>query len=648
MKYLAKSRNFWTVLAADIVFLTVSYLLSYVIRFETLDLSRLPHYALMVRTLPLILLCKLIFFYFFGLYRGVWRYTGIHDLLSIIKATTSSSATIVIVLFYLLRTLRFPRSVLVIDWLLSLVLVAGFRVLIRLLHSSPLLRFANLQSLGPHPRPLRPVNLLILGAGDAGEKMLRELLDNPRLSYRVIGFLDDDPKKRGRSIHRIPVWGKIADLPRLVRDKAVEEVLIAIPSASGSQMRQIVKLCQDAGVRFKTIPGLGDLIEGTVSIKELRDVAYEDLLGRDPVQLDDKVISSCLSGKRILVTGAGGSIGSELCRQIARYSPELLVCYERTENSLFHLEMNVLRNMRGLPYRAYIGDVLDQGRLSEVFAQTLPQVVFHAAAYKHVPLMELNPTEAIKNNLLGTHRIASLALRSEVERFVLISTDKAVRPLNIMGASKRAAELIVQSLGQAGSTRYITVRFGNVVGSEGSVVPLFRSQIARGGPVTVTHPEATRFFMSIPEAAQLILEAASIGQGGEVFLLEMGKPVRIVELAEDLIRLSGKEPYQDIEIVFTGLRPGEKLHEELIAPDEGTLPTPHPKIRVLRPSLTDPGRTMKALQAIDRLIAESNGLPLFLPPLLAQLRIIVPEYRPGPEVTSAFAPLQGENDLRSG
>ena len=634
MKYLARSRNFWIVLSADLILLTASYILSYMIRFETLNLASTPYVPLIPPTLPLVILGKLITFYFFGLYRGVWRYAGIYDLLNIIKGTALSSVLIGFIFFYGFRIVGFPRSVLVIDWLLTLIFVAGLRLLIRLC-LSPSFSLSKVKDL-VHPswRSAPPLNLLVVGAGDAGEKILREISGNPRLPYQIMGFLDDDVRKRGLWIHGLPVLGKIEELPRVVRERQVQELLIAIPSASGRQMRRIVSLCRDAGVRFKTIPGLGDLINGKVSVKEIRDVSYEDLLGREPVRLDEAAIASCLSGKRILVTGAGGSIGSELCRQLARFSPELLICYDRTENALFHLEMKVLRNAPGLSYESYIGDTLDESRLSEVFGKTAPQVVFHAAAYKHVPLMELNPVEAIKNNILGTQKVAFMADRSGVERFVLISTDKAVDPVNIMGATKRTAELIIQSLPQIGSGKYITVRFGNVVGSEGSVAPLFQSQIAQGGPVTVTHREATRFFMSISEAAQLILEASSLGQGGEIFLLEMGEPVGIVELAEDLIRLSGKEPYADIEITFIGLRPGEKLHENLSTKEENALPTPHPKIRILKPPPIDKEETLQLIGNLSRLIALSNPRPIPINTLLSQLGVIVPQYIPGPEISA--------------
>lgn len=634
MKYLARSRNFWIVLSADLILLTASYILSYMIRFETLNLASTPYVPLIPPTLPLIILGKLITFYLFGLYRGVWRYSGIYDLLNIIKGTALSSVLIGFIFFYGFRIVGFPRSVLVIDWLLTLIFVAGLRLLIRLCLSPSFSLLKAKDLIHPSWRSAPPVNLLVVGAGDAGEKILREIWDNPRLPYQVMGFLDDDVRKRGLSIHGLPVLGKIEELPRVVRERQVQELLIAIPSASGRQMRRIVSLCRDAGVRFKTIPGLGDLINGRVSIKEIRDVSYEDLLGREPIQLDERVISACLGGKRILVTGAGGSIGSELCRQIARFSPELLICYDRTENALFHLEMRILSDIPNLSYRSFIGDTLDESRLSEVFQNTAPQVVFHAAAYKHVPLMELNPIEAIKNNILSTQKVAFMADRSGVERFVQVSTDKAVEPINIMGATKRAAELVIQSFPQIGSGKYVAVRFGNVVGSEGSVVPLFQAQIAEGGPVTVTHREATRFFMSIPEAAQLILEAASIGKGGEILLLEMGLPVRIVELAEDLIRLSGKEPYADIDIVFTRLRPGEKLHEELIAEDENALPTSYPKIRILKPSPVDKAKVLQDVEKLSRLIASSNGFPVPISPVLSQLGRIVPEYVPGPDIVA--------------
>ncbi len=423
--------------------------------------------------------------------------------------------------------------------------------------------------------------ILIVGAGDAGEKILREIIENDHLPYSVVGFIDDDPKKHGRSIHGIPVLGSLNELARIVEDEEVKEILIAIPSATGDQIRRIVDICKTCQIAYKTLPGIGEIIDGRVSIKALRDVNYEDLLGRSPVQLDMGEIRGYLDGKVVLVSGCGGSIGAELCRQIVRFRPRMLILVDASEANLFHIEMELHGELEGDRCRAVLGRVQDEKLMASVFQKYRPQVVFHAAAYKHVPMLEKNPWEAVVNNIIGSRVIMEMARRHEAERFVLVSTDKAVRPTNVMGASKRVTELLLHTL-QGTGTRFMAVRFGNVVGSSGSVIPVFRNQIEQGGPVTVTHPEVRRFFMTIPEAAQLILQAGGMGQGGEIFILKMGTPVKIVDMARDLIRLSGREPDRDVKITFTGLRDGEKLYEELITVGEGIVSTKHEKIMVLR------------------------------------------------------------------
>lgn len=420
-----------------------------------------------------------------------------------------------------------------------------------------------------------------MGAGGAGEKTVRELTENQALPYRVVGLVDDDPGKKGKAIHNVPVLGQIDSLAEIVNEHKVEEIFIAIPSATSKEMRKIVGACESCGVGFKTLPSIGELIDGKVSIKDLRDVQYEDLLGRPTVKLDIRGIEGYLKDKCVLVTGAGGSIGSELCRQIVRFNPETVVLMDLSETNLYAIQMELEHRVGYLRYIPVLGKVQDHDLLGKVLHRYAPQVVFHAAAYKHVPMLEANPWEAVFNNIIGTRVVMEQSQMHNVDRFVLISTDKAVRPTNVMGASKRVCEMLLQSQPTL-DTLFVGVRFGNVTGSSGSVIPLFRDQIARGGPVTVTHPEITRFFMTIPEASRLILQAGGFGSGGEIFILEMGTPVKIAEMARELIILSGKDPDRDIKIEFTGLRPGEKLYEELITEGEGIVATQHKDIMVLK------------------------------------------------------------------
>jgi FlaA1/EpsC-like NDP-sugar epimerase len=439
----------------------------------------------------------------------------------------------------------------------------------------------------------------------------------------VIGFVDDDVKKKGQYFQGIPVLGTQEELPAICKTYGVDEVIVAVPSATGAQIRSIVERCQSLGVKFKTLPGVGDLIDGKVTVQHIRDVSLEDLLGRKPIHLDSGLIASYLKGRCVLVTGAGGSIGSEICRQVSRFQPEKLILFENSETPLFLIEQELAKTFPDIHVLPIIGDIRNRSRVNVIFAEQMPQVVFHAAAYKHVPMMELNPAEAVNNNIRGSMLLADAAIRVGVETFVMISTDKAVRPTNVMGATKRAAEMYVQSLTRDAKTRFVTTRFGNVLGSNGSVIPTFTEQIRNGGPVTVTHPEVTRFFMTIPEASQLVLQAGSMGQGGEIYLFDMGRPVRIVDLAEELIKLSGMRPHEDIEIIFTGLRPGEKLYEELLLDEEGVLPTHHEKICVASSPAPDYDVLKREL---EYLIAAAKKLDL--PTVRQHLKTIVPEYAP--------------------
>ncbi len=597
----------------DTILISASIFLSYSLRFNTLDLA--PYIDRILSILPFMLAIRLSTFAIMGLYRGMWRFVGMRDLVALIQAATLSSALSVGILFLLFRLEGYPRSVFIIDWFVIIVLVGGSRFAYRLLHEGV-------------PKPangngLAAKKVLIAGAGRAGEMLLREMVRKHGDDYTLIGFVDDDRQKRNLSIHGYMVLGNTRDIPRIVKKYAVTEVFLAMPSAAGAAKRRIMNTCKRAGVKSKTLPGVGQLLDGSVTVRALRDFQIDDLLGREPARLDAAAISEYLRGKTVLITGAGGSIGSELCRQVLRFSPKKLILFERNEFNLYQIQMNLLENFPGADVHPVIGDVLNQPRVERTLLQYGPEVVFHAAAYKHVPLMEMNAEEALRNNVFGAWNMAYLSVAHGVQKFVMVSTDKAVRPTNVMGATKRIAELICQGFNQHGSARFVTVRFGNVLDSVGSVIPLFRRQIAKGGPVTVTHAEICRYFMTIPEAVQLILQAGAMGQGGEIFLLDMGQPVKIVDLARDMIRLSGLEPGRDVKIVFTGLRPGEKLYEELLIEGEEVKATLHEKIKVVRAGDTDFQSQIEKIE--DLLDALQDGIS---DEMIKKIREIVPEFQP--------------------
>jgi FlaA1/EpsC-like NDP-sugar epimerase len=498
----------------------------------------------------------------------------------------------------------------ILDPLLLLLIIGGSRLLYRAWRERRLINL-NLNS--------RPV--LVMGAGRAADILLRELQQEPR-QWRVVGLLDDNPENLGRQLQGVPVLGPLSELAAWVEQKGVDDVILALPSASPNVRRQVTEICAHAGVRLLTVPSLDDIMQGRVAVSALRAIELEDLLGRSPVSLDTAGLGAFLGGVTVMVTGAGGSIGSELCRQIARYRPACLIMLEQSEFALYGMEQEFASAFPDIPVACVIGDVKDAGRMNELMAFHCPRVVFHAAAYKHVPLMERsNAFEAIRNNVLGTQVCGAAAIAHGVEKFVLVSTDKAVNPTNVMGASKRMAEMVCQWLQGFDDTRFIAVRFGNVLGSSGSVVPKFQAQIAAGGPVTVTHPDITRYFMTIPEAAQLVLQAGLMGQGGELFVLDMGEPVRIADLAKLMVRLVGKSE-SEISVVYSGLRPGEKLYEELLADTETTLPTPHPKLRVARSREVDDYRLSMALDWM-RLHTKANRQEV-----VDLLRDCIPEYQP--------------------
>lgn len=577
-----KNHRFYIILAADLLIFVGAFFAAYLLRF---DFNLDPFFlSQIIKLLPFLLPGKVIIFFLFGLYRGMWRYTTVNDLCRLVQATIVSMLYYIIVIFFISGFERVPRSVFLIDGLLTVLMSGSLRLSIRFLYTTSFPRFTGL---GPIFLPNRSrywkerKSFLIVGAGQAGGKMYREMLENPRFNSRAVGFLDDDRSKWGRNLHGLRVYGGVELLPKIIEQENVDEVLIALPTATGPQMRRILDICKDCKVRYRTLPEIGAIIDGKVSIKNLRDVTYEDLLRRPPVNLDNQEIIRYLQGKRVLVTGAGGSIGSELCRQITRFDPATLILIDASELNLYSIQMELQHELNFSRHRCILSRVQDQPLMDRVFSEYRPQLIFHAAAYKHVPMLENNPWEAISNNVLGSRVVMDLALKYGVGRFVLVSTDKAVRPTSVMGASKRLAELMVQSL-QGNTTRFMAVRFGNVIGSSGSVLPLFRRQLEQGGPITVTHPDVTRYFMTIPEAGQLILQAGGLGEGGEIFILEMGTPVKIAQMAEELVRLSGKEPGKDLEIIFTGLREGEKLYEELITQGEGIVATRHEKIMVLR------------------------------------------------------------------
>jgi FlaA1/EpsC-like NDP-sugar epimerase len=628
------NHRFYVILAADFVIFVMAFFGAYLLRF---DFILEPVYrAQIVKMLPLLLPGKLAIFFLFGLYRGMWRYTNMVDLWKLAQASLVSTVYYTAFTFVVFGFQGVPRSVLFIDGILTFIMCGGLRVGIRFFYAASrrVNRFSSLSDTGSRPKTK---SILIIGAGDAGEKMYREITGNPRLNYQVVGFLDDDRSKWRRSLHRRKVYGGIEMLPEVAGREKIDEVLIAVPAATGPQMRRIIEICKRCEVRYRTLPEIGAIIDGKVSIKSLRDVNYEDLLRRPPVKLDAAEISQYLQGKRVLVTGAGGSIGSELCRQIIRFDPQELILVDAGETNLYHIQMELQHELNFSRYRCILGQVQDQPLMDDVFSGNRPQIIFHAAAYKHVPMLEKNPWQAISNNVLGSRVVMELAIKYGVDRFVLVSTDKAVRPTSVMGASKRLAEMLMQSLNGNG-TRLMTVRFGNVIGSSGSVLPLFRRQLERGGPITVTHPEVTRYFMTIPEAAQLILQAAGLGEGGEIFILEMGTPVKISHMAEELVRLSGKEPGKDVEIIFTGLRDGEKLYEELITQGEDIVGTKHKKILMLRSngwnSKNNQNEFMQwldeALEDLYRIASTHDALAI-----RGKLRKILPEYVPQQNIKCA-------------
>ena len=555
-----------TLFVAQALMFALAGISAFILRFDV----PLPYIAFrqLLYALSIWAVVKSIAFQFARLnHRGV-RYVSILDVYRLVIANVAGSAAscILIVAF---APAHVPRSIYLSDLILSILSTSGLRVGVRMV----------VEALQSSPSVIPERRTFIYGAGVAGNTLLREIRSNARLAYKICGLIDDDRHKQGMVIAGVPVLGGDGDIRQLVEEHKIELILIAIPSATGPEMTRILSHCHEAGVECKTVPGLGDMIEGGGLAGQIRDVAVEDLLGRTPVRLQESAIRSTLEGNVVLVTGAAGSIGSELCRQIARFGPAGIVGFEIAESPLFEIDREIKRAFPSIPFYPEIGSIQCPQRLDDVFKRYGPSVVYHAAAYKHVPLMEEHVFEAVENNVFGTYNVAMAAARHNVDSFVLISSDKAVRPTNVMGATKRVAELLLQTV-QNGGTQYVMVRFGNVLGSSGSVIPIFKKQIASGGPVTVTHPDMRRFFMTIPEACQLVLQAAAIAEGGQICVLDMGHPVRIADLARNLILLSGLKPEKDIRIEYIGIRPGEKLCEELSTLLENTVPTIHSKVRI--------------------------------------------------------------------
>lgn len=540
-------------------------------------------------------ICFGVSLYFFRLYRRAWQYASIEEILSIFKAVIIGS-TFSYLIALMLFPERVPFSIMVRTMETILLLVGGTRFLSRVFQ---LRADKGLEQQASN-------NVLIVGAGNCGILVARELR-NSALGMRLVGFIDDDLQKYKLQVLGLQVLGTHQMIPEIVEERKIQEIIIAIPSASRQQISDIVSVCKDTGVKLKMMPRLNDLISGKASLNKIREVSVEDLLGRDPIVTDLNGIMSYVQNKVVMVTGAGGSIGSELCRQISRFKPSKLLLLGHGENSIYNIEMELRRTFAHIPLETIIADIQDRDRLKTIFSDMRPQVVFHAAAHKHVPLMERNPSEAVKNNVFGTQNVADCADRYGVERFVLISSDKAVNPTSVMGATKRIAEMYIQSLGASSHTKFVAVRFGNVLGSRGSVIPFFKQQIMEGGPVTVTHPDMVRYFMTIPEAVQLVLQAGSLAEGGEIFVLDMGNPVKILTLAEDLIQLSGYEPYHDIDIKFTGIREGEKLFEELLTDEENVSSTQHNRIFIGKPSNMNRHHLELEIKRLQKVIAEGSG-----------------------------------------
>ncbi|RKD21931.1 NDP-sugar epimerase, includes UDP-GlcNAc-inverting 4,6-dehydratase FlaA1 and capsular polysaccharide biosynthesis protein EpsC [Caminicella sporogenes DSM 14501] len=596
----------------DVLAINLSFLIAFAIRFDGNLMGKLasqyvPIYLHNALTLTLI---KIVIFYMFKMYNSLWRYASIEELIQIISTSFFATAGSVSYMFIMQNHL--PRSIYILTFILDIIFIGAVRFSYRILDK------IKEKSILKRTKFKR---VMIVGAGQAGAMVIKELKNHDELQSKPIAVIDDDETKLGKLINGVPVLGDRYHIKKIAEKKKIDEIIIAIPSASKREIKEIIEECSKTKCKLKILPGVFELIDGKVSVKEIRDVNIEDLLGREPVKVNLEEMSHYLKGKVVLVTGGGGSIGSELCRQISNFKPKKLLILDIYENNAYDIQNELKRSYPKLNLEVLIASIRDRKRIEEIFEVYKPNVVFHAAAHKHVPLMEANPQEAIKNNVFGTLNVAECADKYGSEKFVLISTDKAVNPTNVMGATKRMAEMIVQAMSKKSKTEFVAVRFGNVLGSNGSVIPLFKKQIANGGPVTVTHPEVTRYFMTIPEAVQLVIQAGAMAKGGEIFVLDMGEPVKIVDLAENLIRLSGFEPYKDIDIQFIGLRPGEKLYEELLMDEEGLKETQHNKIFIGKPLYIDYKVLEAQLRRLKELIEGDRE------ELISHIQHMVPTYK---------------------
>jgi len=614
--------------ALDIIAITFSWALAYIIKFDSISgvPDELRESAITILFVALVI--KLITLIVLNVYNKLWRYAGITEMIQIIIACGIASLAVMAALFLISREPQYadvliPRSILILSFIFDVIFIGGSRFAYRFFFhyiSKDILKHTN-----KHKK-----RVLIYGAGQAGVMVLKELYVAGSSQYAPIGFLDDDISKKGKRMQGLPVYGNRYDLEKIVIKHNIEDIIIAIPSLSDKDRKEIINLAKATGVNVKILPKVYDLIEGKVSITSIRDVEIGDLLGREQVLLDNESISKFLTDKVVMVTGGGGSIGSELCRQIVNYNPSKLIILDNYENNAYDIQMELNRKYPDLDFFVAIASIRDKKSINELFERFSPEIVFHTAAHKHVPLMETNAVEAIKNNVFGTYNVVEAAVNNHVEKFVMISTDKAVNPTNIMGASKRMCEMIVQSFaGRQLGTEFVAVRFGNVLGSNGSVVPLFKEQIKEGGPVTVTHPDIIRYFMTIPEAARLVVQAGGMAKGGEIFVLDMGDPVKIITLAEDLIRLSGFEPGKDIKIKFIGLRPGEKLFEELLLDEEGITSTSNAKIFIAKPIDIPFEELQSKLRILEEGIENDSDM-------LDLMKDIIPTYKTNEEVNQAF------------
>ena len=592
----------------DVLMIPVAWYLAYWLRF---NLGTIPENSLQVATLmlPVVVLCQVFSYVIFGLYRGIWRFASLYDFIRIGKSVYVGALIATLVIFTVTGMVHVPRSVIPLYLILLFIILAGNRVLYRTLKDRRL-------------RIDGGKRVLIVGAGESAQMLAQDMLQYARGEYLPVGMIDDNPNKLNREIHGIKVLGRLEDIPEVSRKQAVDLIVIAIPSLSSARMQKLVSICEDSGTAFKTLPKLGDLISGQVTVGSIQKVSIEDLLGREKVELDQSMMQAGLSGKIIMVTGGGGSIGMELCRQVADFLPETLIVYERSEFNLYRIQNELEKQYPQLNLVPVLGDVCERRSVENVMQRYRPAMVFHAAAYKHVPLLQAHPAQAVKNNLIGTKVTAKAASEFRCEKFVFISTDKAVNPTSILGVTKRCGEIYCEGMNALPQTRFITVRFGNVLGSDGSVVPLFREQIRAGGPLTVTHPDMTRYFMTIREACQLILQASVVEQEGGIYVLDMGEPVRIDYLAEQVIRLSGKEPGKDIEIQYVGLRPGEKLYEELFYDDEIKEKTRNDKVFRARHARTDWRRIRQVVDRLEQSLATAGDHEI-----KRMLAEIVPQYK---------------------